>query len=84
MSGVYGYDIYYNRTNYELTYTVEYLKNVVVVVIIAGTRENFYDQLKQYIRKNQVNRTAACFDVTGTITRTPNLYSKIKIIILML
>ncbi len=51
LSGVYGYDIYYNKTNYELAYTVEYLENVVVVVIMAGTRENFYDQLKLYMRK---------------------------------
>ncbi len=51
LSGVYGYDIYYNKTNYELAYTVEYLENVVVIIIMAGTRENFYDQLKQYIRK---------------------------------
>ncbi len=51
LSGVYGYDIYYNKTNYELAYTVEYLENVVVVIIMAGTRENFYDQLKQYMRK---------------------------------
>ena len=50
LSGVYGYDIYYNRTNYELAYTVEYLEDKVIVVIMAGTRENFYDQLKQYIR----------------------------------
>ncbi len=55
LSGVYGYDIYYNKTNYELAYTVEYLENVVVVVIMAGTRENFYDQLKQYI-KSQVKQ----------------------------
>ncbi len=51
LSGVYGYDIYYNKTNYELAYTVEYLEDAVVVVIMAGTRENFYDQLKQYMRK---------------------------------
>lgn len=51
LSGVYGYDIYYNKTNYELAYTVEYLENKVIVVIMAGTRENFYDQLKQYMRK---------------------------------
>ena len=50
LSGVYGYDIYYNKTNYELEYTVEYLENQVIVVIMAGTRENFYDQLKQYMR----------------------------------
>ncbi|MCM1543657.1 MAG: type II toxin-antitoxin system RelE/ParE family toxin [Blautia sp.] len=51
LSGVYGYDIYYNKTNYELAYTVEYLEDAVVVVIMAGTRENFYDQLKQYMRR---------------------------------
>ena len=43
LSGVYGYDIYYNKTNYEFAYTVEYLEDTVVVVIMAGTRENFYD-----------------------------------------
>ena len=51
LSGVFGYDIYYNKTNYELAYTVEYLEDKVIVVIMAGTRENFYDQLKQYMRK---------------------------------
>ncbi len=51
LSGVYGYDIYYNRTNYELAYTVEYLEDKVIVVIMDGTRENFYNQLKQYMRK---------------------------------
>ena len=49
LSGIYGYDIYYKKTNYELAYTVEYLENEVIVVIMAGTRENFYDQLKQYM-----------------------------------
>ena len=50
LSGVYGYDIYYNKTNYELAYTVEYIEDKVIVVIMAGTRENFYEQLKQYMR----------------------------------
>lgn len=51
LSGIYGYDIYYNKTNYELAYTIEYQGDEVIVVIMAGTRENFYDQLKQYMRK---------------------------------
>ncbi len=51
LSGVYGYDIYYNKTNYEMAYTVEYLEDKVIVIIMAGTRENFYDQLKLYMRK---------------------------------
>lgn len=50
LSGIYGYDIYYNRTNYELAYRVEYVDNKIIVVIMAGTRENFYDELKKYIR----------------------------------
>ena len=49
LSGVYGYDIYYNKANYELAYTVEYIEDKVIVMIMAGTRENFYEQLKQYI-----------------------------------
>ena len=51
LSGVYGYEICDSKNNYELAYTVEYLGNTEVVIILAGTRENFYDQLKQCIRK---------------------------------
>ena len=53
LAGVYGYDIYYNKTNYELAYTVEYVEDKVIVVIMAGTRENFYDQLKQYMKNTK-------------------------------
>lgn len=50
LNGIYGYDIYYNKTNYELAYRVEYVDDKIIVVIMAGTRENFYDQLKKYIK----------------------------------
>ena len=50
LSGVYGYDIFYNKTNYELAYTVEYVGNKIIVVIMAGTRENFYEDLKRYMK----------------------------------
>lgn len=50
LSGIYGYDIYYNKTNYELAYTVHYEENKIIVVIMAGTRENFYDELKKYLK----------------------------------
>ncbi len=53
LAGVYGYDIYYNKTNYELAYTVEYVEDKVIVVIMAGTRENLYDQLKQYMKNTK-------------------------------
>ena len=41
---------YYNKTNYELAYTIERVGEELVVVVMAGTRENFYDQLKRYIK----------------------------------
>lgn len=50
LQGVWGYDIYYNKTNYELAYTVEYVDDKIIVVIMAGTRENFYEELKRYMR----------------------------------
>ena len=53
LAGTYGYDIFYNKTNYELAYCVKYLEDKIVVVIMAGTRENFYDQLKSYMKTNK-------------------------------
>ena len=51
LNGIYGYDIYYNHTNYELAYTIETATDgETVIVIMAGTRENFYDQLKKYFK----------------------------------
>ena len=51
LAGYYGYDIYDNKTNYELAYTIEQTDGELVVIIMAGTRENFYDDLKRYIKK---------------------------------
>lgn len=51
LAGFYGYDIYYNKTNYELAYTIERVDGELVVVVMAGTRENFYEELKRYIKK---------------------------------
>lgn len=50
LCGIYGYDIYYNKINYELAYTIEIVEEEIIVVIMAGTRENFYDQLKRYMK----------------------------------
>lgn len=50
LQGVWGYDIYYNKTNYELAYTVEYVDDKIIVVIMTGTRENFYEELKRYMK----------------------------------
>lgn len=50
LSGIYGYDIYYNKVNYELAYMIERADEEIIVVIMAGTRENFYEQLKRYMK----------------------------------
>ena len=53
LAGVRCCDIYHQRTNYELAYHVAYVNDEVVVVIMAGTRENFYEALKPYWKKQK-------------------------------
>lgn len=49
LAGIYGYDVFYNRTNYEIAYRIYEEADKIVVVIMAGTRENFYNELKRYL-----------------------------------
>ncbi len=49
LSGLYGYDVYYKGTNYEIAYKIYEEGENLIVVILAGTRENFYEELKRYI-----------------------------------
>ncbi|HPJ76019.1 MAG: type II toxin-antitoxin system RelE/ParE family toxin [Clostridia bacterium] len=53
LAGVYCYDIYYNRTNYEIAYMIYEQEKRMIVVVLAGTRENFYQELKRYIKDKQ-------------------------------
>ena len=39
-----------NKTNYELAYTIIEDPGTTVVVILAGTRENFYEELNRYMK----------------------------------
>lgn len=50
LSGICCCDIFHNKTNYELAYTIVEEDDETVVVILAGTRENFYEELKRYMR----------------------------------
>ncbi|MDP4096171.1 type II toxin-antitoxin system RelE/ParE family toxin [Paenibacillus sp. P96] len=51
LTGVYGYDVSYQGTNYEIAYRVEENDDgELVVVILAGSRENFYEELKRYTK----------------------------------
>ncbi len=48
LSGIYGYDVRYQGTNYEVAYTtINEVNGKRVIVLLAGTRENFYEQLKR-------------------------------------
>ena len=49
LQGVFCYDVYYNKTNYEIAYTIKETPKKIVVVILAGPREKFYEQLKRYM-----------------------------------
>ena len=51
LAGIFGYDIYYSKTNYEIAYILDELPDgTIVIILMAGTRENFWDDVKRYIR----------------------------------
>lgn len=51
LKGIHCLDIHYNHTNYELAYRISRLENGdMVIIIMAGTRENFYNELKRYMK----------------------------------
>lgn len=50
LAGLYGYDVRYAGDNYEIAYRV-YEEDVQrIVIVLAGSRGDFYEQLKRYIR----------------------------------
>jgi len=49
LAGIYCRNIFYNKTNYEIAYRIFEDDKQFVVVILVGTRENFYRELKRYI-----------------------------------
>ena len=50
LRGIYGYDVKYAGVNYEIAYKIYEENGNLIVVILAGTRENFYDELKRLIK----------------------------------
>ncbi|HCD41922.1 MAG: type II toxin-antitoxin system RelE/ParE family toxin [Bacillota bacterium] len=48
--GVYGFDFRHRGVSYEIAYVIREGNKPVVVVLLAGTRENFYQQLKRYMK----------------------------------
>ena len=50
LRGIYGYDVKHSGVNYELAYRIYEEENRFIVVILAGTRENFYEELKRLVK----------------------------------
>ena len=50
LRGIYGYDVKYAGTNYKLAYRIYEENGNLIVIVLAGTRENFYEELKQLIK----------------------------------
>ncbi len=49
LKGFWSLDVYYNKTNYEICYELIEDEGKVIIVVMIGTRENFYKELKRYI-----------------------------------
>ena len=50
LHGIFGYDVKYAGVNYELAYRIYEENRQLVVVVLAGTRENFYEELKRLLK----------------------------------
>jgi len=50
LAGVYGHDVRYLGINYEIAYLIHEENRPLIIVLLAGTRENFYEELKRYIK----------------------------------
>ena len=48
LRGIYGYDVRYAGANYEIAYRIYEENRQFIVIVLAGTRENFYEELKRY------------------------------------
>ena len=49
LAGIYCRNVYFNKSKYEIAYRITEEGDKVVIVILAGTRENFYQELKRYM-----------------------------------
>jgi hypothetical protein len=49
LAGIYCMDVFYNKLNNEIAYRIIEDDEQAVIIILAGTRENFYKELKRYM-----------------------------------
>jgi len=50
LRGIFGYNVKHGGINYELAYRIYEENSQLIVVILAGTRENFYEELKRMLK----------------------------------
>jgi len=50
LRGIYGYGVKYRGSDYELAYRIYEKNGRFVIILLAGTRENFYEELKRLVR----------------------------------
>ena len=50
LSGVYGFDLNHRGISYEIAYIVREGNEQKVVILLVGTGEDFYEQLKRYMK----------------------------------
>ena len=50
LRGIFGYDVKHGGVSYEVAYRIYEENGRLIVVILAGTRENFYEELKRLIK----------------------------------
>lgn len=50
LAGIYCLDMAYRGTNYEIVYVIREVNGKKLIVLLAGTRENFYQELKRYMK----------------------------------
>jgi len=53
LSGIFCCEFFYNKTKYEIAYKIYEEPEMIIVLIHAGTRENFYEELKNYWNENK-------------------------------
>lgn len=52
LARIYTIDFRYQRTVYELAYMIDHeADNRMLIIILVGTRENFYQELKRYMKR---------------------------------
>jgi len=50
LAGIRCMDVFHGGINHEIAYRIAETAERTVVVLLAGTRENFYRELKRYMR----------------------------------